>query len=200
MESGEVYTQGQIRYVDTNGDGVISELDRVIIGDPNPDFTFGLHTSLRYRNLNMKMTFTGVAGNEIYNVNKIFDTYVNGITRNLSRRAVADAWSETNTDTWYPSITGMTARDIQWISDRYVEDGSYLRLSDLTISYNVPLKRAKLVKGLTVSITGSNLAVWTRYSGWDPDVNSFATARLTGADMGSYPTARSFRMDVKLNF
>lgn len=200
MESGEVYTQGQIRYVDTNGDGVISEKDRVIIGDPNPDFTFGFHTSLRYRNLNMKMTFTGVAGNEIYNVNKIFDTYVNGITRNLSRRTVTDAWSETNTGTWYTSITGMTARDIQWISDRYVEDGSYLRLSDLTISYNVPLKKAKLVKGLTVSLSGANLFVWTRYSGWDPDVNSFANAKLTGADLGSYPTARSFRMDMKLNF
>lgn len=192
---------GSINYVDVNGDGYITELDRVIIGDPNPDFTYGFSTSFRYKNLSLSANFVGSHGNDIYNINLMMDTNTTGVGQNLLSNTVKQAWSEQNTNTWYPVIGGLNAADVKWASDRYVEDGSYLRLSNVTLAYDIPIKKKKsLIRNINLSASGGNLFIWTKYSGWDPDVNSYGSVKKKGADMGSYPGARSFKFDIKLTF
>lgn len=200
MSDGQSYGPGQIKYIDTNGDGIISDMDRVIIGDPNPDFTYGFNTQIKYKRVSLKLTFNGSYGSDIYNINKMFSTNVTVVNNNLFRDVVRDAWSPSNQDTWYTSLDGLNATDIRWVVDRYVEDGSYLRLSGVSFNYRVPLKSHVTVKSLQLGVSGNNLIVWTRYSGWDPDVNSFGSVLLKGADMGSYPSAMTIRFDLKIGF
>jgi len=192
---------GAVDYIDVDGDGYITEKDRVIIGDPNPDFTYGFNTSLSWKNLTLTATFVGSYGNDIYNVNKMMDSNTSGVNQNLLAATVSQAWTPENTNTWYPAIGALNGTDVKWASDRYVEDGSYLRLQNLTLGYDIPFKNKKaVIRNINVSVTGSNLIVWTNYSGWDPDVNSYGSIKKRGADMGSYPGARTFKFDLKFTF
>jgi len=192
---------GAINYIDVNGDGIISEDDRVIIGDPNPDFTYGFNTSFRFRRLTLSANFIGSYGNDIYNVNKMMDTNTSYVISNLNRNVVTQQWTPENTETWYPALGALNGTDVKWASDRYVEDGSYLRLSNVSLSYDVPITRKDFfIKGLSLTASGGNLWIWTKYSSWDPDVNSYGSIKRRGADMGSYPGARSFKFDLKLTF
>ena len=201
-ESSTAYRgPGSINYIDVNKDGYITELDRIIIGDPNPKFTYGFNTSLRYRSLVLSANFIGSYGNDLYNVNKMMDTNTTQTYSNVTRETFTEQWTTENTDTWYPCLGGLNGDDVKWASDRYVEDGSYLRLSDLSLSYDIPIKKKKsFIRGINITATGSNLWIWTNYSGWDPDVNSYGGIRRKGADMGSYPGARSFKFDLKFTF
>ena len=192
---------GAVDYVDVNGDGIIDEEDRVIIGDPNPDFTYGFNTSLRYRRFTLSANFIGSYGNDIYNVNKMMDTNTSTVIQNLNRNVVTQQWTPENPDTWYPALGALNGSDVKWASDRYVEDGSYLRLNNVSLSYDVPINRKDFfIRGVNLTVSGGNLWVWTKYSSWDPDVNSYGSIKRRGADMGSYPGARSFKFDVKLTF
>lgn len=201
-ESSTAYRgPGAVNYIDVNKDGYITELDRTIIGDPNPDFTYGFNTSLRWKNLSLTATFIGSYGNDIYNVNKMMDTNTTQAFSNVTRDTFGKQWTAENTDTWYPALGALNGDDVKWASDRYVEDGSYLRLSNLAISYDLPIKKKDFfIKGMNITASGGNLWVWTNYSSWDPDVNSYGGIRRKGADMGSYPGARSFKFDVKFTF
>lgn len=192
---------GSVDYIDVDGDGYITEKDRVIIGDPNPDFTYGFNTSLTWKGLTLSANFVGSYGNDIYNVNRMMDTNTSGVNQNLLSASVSKAWTLDNQNTWYPAIGGLSGTDVKWASDRYVEDGSYLRLQNITLSYSIPiLNKKSFVKNITISATGSDLYVWTNYTGWDPDVNSYGSIKKRGADMGSYPGARTYRFDLKLTF
>ena len=145
--------------------------------------------------------FIGSYGNDLYNVNKMMDTNTTQTYSNVTRETFSEQWTPENTGTWYPCLGGLNGDDVKWASDRYVEDGSYLRLSNLSISYDIPIKKKNFfLRGINLTATGGNLWVWTRYSGWDPDVNSYGGIRRKGADMGSYPGARSFKFDVVFTF
>lgn len=192
---------GSINYIDVNGDGYITEMDRTLIGNPNPDFTYGFNTSFRYKRLTFTATFVGSHGNDIYNVNKMLDTNTSGVYQNLTKDTMARQWTPDNTNTWYPALGALNGADVKWASDRYVEDGSYLRLSNLSLSYDIPFrKKDSVIKGISISASAGNLWFWTKYSGWDPDVNSYGTIKKRGADMGSYPGARTFKTDLKFTF
>lgn len=196
----EVRGEGSINYIDTNGDGVISALDRCIIGDPNPDFTYGFSTSFRWDRLRFTADFTGSYGNDIYNLNNMNDSNVTNHTYNKLRGAVYDAWSKENPNAAFPAIDALSTSDLNWASDRFVEDGSYLRLANVAISYAIPLPRKSLLRTLTLGVSAKNLYVWTKYSGWDPDVNSFGSVMRKSVDVGSYPGARTYMFDVKFAF
>ena len=192
---------GAIDYIDVNKDGYITEEDRTIIGDPNPLFTYGFNTSLRWKSLSLTATFVGVYGNDLYNVNKMMDTNTSYVMTNVTRATVNDQWTPENPNTWYPALGALNGTDVKWSSDRYVEDGSYLRLSNLSLSYDIPIKKKNFfIRGVNLTASGSNLWIWTKYSSWDPDVNSYGGIRRKGADMGSYPGARGFKLDVKFTF
>ena len=197
-QGGKVREPGSVQYVDLDGNGYLDDYDRTIIGNPNPDFTFGFNTDLTYRRWTLSASFVGSWGNDIYNVNEVMNTDVANLGVNVSKDAYHKAWTAENMSQKYPAIGKYEGFDLKIISDRFVEDGSYLRLANLTLSYDFAFKKSKFVRGLNLGVTGSNLWIWTAYSGFDPDVNSYGSAWRKGADMGSYPGARSVTFNVRL--
>lgn len=196
---------GAIKYRDLNKDGVIDVEDRAVIGDPNPLFTYGFSTAFRWKGLNVSLNFNGSFGNDIININNVpltntFTNNRNTLGHNILRARWNDAWTPENQDAKYPAMLASTAYDMKFISDRWVEDGSYLRLSSASVSYDFKLK-SKVLRGLNLGFTVGNAFVLTKYTGWDPDVNSFGTdIKRMGCDVGSYPAARSYSLDLKFTF
>lgn len=196
--NGTKLQPGDILYVDQNGDGVIDGKDRVVIGNPNPDFTFALNASARYSNFTLSMVFNGVVGNDIINANLIDETDVKNANNNVRKDAYFKAWTAENCSNAYPRL-GYQPMGV--LNDRYVENGSYLRLAQLSLDYRLNFKKSKLIKGLTLNFTASNVFTITNYSGYDPDVNTFVnSADLMGVDLTSYPSARNFTFGVIANF
>jgi hypothetical protein len=194
---------GSIDYVDVSGDGVIDIDDRCIIGNPNPDFTYGFTTSFRYKRWNLKAAFNGSYGNDIYNVmNMILSNTYREPTNNLLTAATLRAWTPDNPTSPWPAIGALSQDfDLAYASDRFVEDGSYLRFANLNLSYDVPFKNRKsIIKGLNLGLSARNLYVWTKYSGFDPDVNSFGSIKRLGCDAGAYPESHTYMFDIKFTF
>lgn len=193
--------EGSVNFVDTNKDGVINSEDRVVIGDPNPDFIYGFNTSLTIKQFSLSAAFTGSYGNDVYNQQNAVLTNTLTRSENRLRAAVFDAWSLEKQDSKYPSLEAYKASDVSWCSDRFVEDGSYLRLSNLSLSYNLRIKNRKsALRNIVIGVSGKNLYCWTKYSGYDPDVNIYGNVKKYGVDMGSYPAARTYMFDLKLSF
>ena len=202
FSSGADKGPGSIKYVDLNGNGYIDDDDRTIIGDPNPDFTFGFSTSLTWKNLTLSMAFNGSYGNDICNsnLNQLLDTQYSGLY-NITRAAYYEAWTPEHPERKMPGL-GMyvSNSDSQWFSSINVEDGSYLRLSKVALSYKIPFKKA-FVRNINVGLSANNVYIWTKYSGWDPDVNSFGSnMKRIGIDNGSYPSSRVFCLDLRFSF
>ena len=192
---------GSINFVDTNGDKVISAEDKVVVGNPNPDFTYGFSTSFRFKGFRLSASFVGSYGNDIYNQQLANLCDMSTTTANRLRAPVFDCWSPQNTGSMWPSIAAYRSNDHILCSDRYVEDGSYLRLSNASLSYTFSLRDKKiLLRHLTLSVSCKNLFCLTKYSGYDPDVNIYGKVLKYGIDMGGYPAGRTFMFDVKLNF
>lgn len=189
---------GDVLYVDQNNDGVIDDKDRVILGNPNPDFTFAFNASVRYKRFTLGMVFNGVVGNEIINANLIDETDVKNANNNVRADAFYNAWRADNPSNEYPRL-GYQPSGV--LSDRIIENGSYLRLAQLSLDYRLDFKKSKYIKGLTLNFTASNLFTVSSYSGYDPDVNTFSNdADRMGVDLTSYPTARNFTFGVIANF
>ncbi len=174
--------------------------DRVVIGNPHPKFTYGFSTSFSYKNLSLSATFNGVYGNDIVNANALID---NDITRtgNVRREAFYDRWTPENPNGRFPAFDAYSTNEKKLFTDRIVEDGSYLRFANLTLSYTVPLKKKSFIQGLSVYGSVNNVCVWTKYSGWDPEVSSYGSDMFRmGVDSGSYPSARTYSLGVNLTF
>ena len=201
-EGGAGREPGYIEYCDLNGNGYIDIDDRTIIGDPNPDFTYGFGTGFIWKRLSLNVNFIGSYGNDILNVNKSVETYTATTSSNVLHDAYFKAWTPQHPDAEFPALGRITNDDTKKVSSWYIEDGSYLRLASLSLNYNVPVKKnSKFVKGLSLGVSGNNLHVWTKYSGWDPDVNSYGSnVRKMGCDSGSYPNNRTYSFDVKFTF
>lgn len=192
---------GHFMYEDVDGNGYIDSNDRTIIGDPNPDFTFGFNTSLRYRRLTLSLSFNGSYGNDVFNLNNDSEYDVGKYTYNIRRKAYYNAWTKDNQDTVYPALGAISGGDRTHYRSTCVEDASYIRLSNVSLSYNIPLKKNKAIRGINIGLSGRNLLIFTKYSGWDPDVNSFGSNMMRmGIDLNSYPQARSFGVDLKFTF
>lgn len=195
---GKEILPGDIRYIDQNGDRVVDDTDRVIIGNPNPDFAFALNTNLSYKNWTLDMAFTGVVGNDIINANLIDENDVKNSNHNVRKDAYYQVWTPENKGNIYPRL-GYEPKCA--LSDRLVENGSYIKLSHVSLSYLLKFRKTKAIQSLTLTATASNLFTISSYSGYDPDVNTFAndTDRM-GVDMTSYPSARNFTVGVIANF
>ncbi len=195
---------GDVKYLDLDGNGCIDDNDRTIIGNPNPDFIFGFNTSFKWKGLNLSMDFNGSFGNQIYNINNYsdFNTHISTLSstlvKNVRKEAYFDAWSPLNTSAKHPRLD----YDDEFFSDRFVEDGSYLRLSRLSLSYlwNIR-KKGFFLRSINFGASFGNVFVISKYGGWDPEVNSFGkdVSRM-GVDSGSYPSARSYSFDLKFTF
>ena len=191
---------GDVKYVDRNGDGVVDDNDRDIIGNPNPDFTYGFQTKVSWKSLSLSASFNGVQGRDILNVGNRYNNTPGTKSNNVTRKAFQNMWTDENPSNLYPKSTFVVQN---MVMDRYVEDGSYLRCSDITLSYVLPAKWTNKIgiKNTSVYASVKNAFVITDYSGYDPEVNSFAFDGLRpGVDMNSYPTPRSFVFGLNLTF
>ena len=185
---------GDIRFVDTNGDGTINSADRQIIGNPYPDLTFGLNFDAQYKNFDFNLFINGVAGNDIYNTN-IYD--LQGMTRLFNSGVeVLDRWTPTNASNSIPRYAG-APQNVN-ASDRFVEDGSYMRLKNLSVGYTFDENAIDFVKRLRVYMSGQNLITITNYSGLDPEVVS--RAGELGFDRGDYPQPVSVLIGLDVSF
>ncbi len=192
---------GDLIYRDFNENGIFDPGDRTIIGDANPDFTYGITNNLSWKNFDLNVFFQGSQGNDIFNATRVdlegmFDS------KNQST-AVLRRWTPDNRDTDIPRAIGGGKVDNVRNSTRFVEDGSYLRLKAITLAYNInpkSLQRLKVQK-LSVYVTGQNLLTFTNYSGFDPEVNAFGrSATELGIDYGTYPQARTLTAGVNVEF
>jgi TonB-linked SusC/RagA family outer membrane protein len=201
LVDGEVRGEGAVNFIDTNKDGVITVEDKVVVGNPNPDFTYGFNTKFDYKNFSLSAQFIGSYGNDVYNQQKAVLSDLSTKTENRLRAAVFDAWTPQNPDASFPSVSAYRIGDMSSCSDRFVEDGSYLRLANLSLSYNFKIKSKKsILRNINVGVSGKNLYCWTNYSGYDPDVNIYGSVLRYGVDVGAYPAARTYMFDLKLTF
>ncbi|PCJ96279.1 MAG: SusC/RagA family TonB-linked outer membrane protein [Flavobacteriaceae bacterium] len=190
---------GDIRFKDTNEDGVIDADDRTIIGNPFPDFTFGLSTNAKYKNFDFSMFWSGMTGNEIYNTN-IYD--LEGMTRLFnSGTAVLNRWTGEGTSNTVPRAFGAPSNVN--VSDRFVEDGSFARLKNLSIGYKIPLS-SDVVSKLRIYISGQNLITISDYSGLDAEIGFFNPNNQNngsmGIDRGNYPTPKTYTVGLQMSF
>ena len=203
LAEGEVCNPGQVKYVDLNGNGYIDEYDRTIIGDSNPDFTYGFSSNLSFKGLTFSIQFQGEQGKDILYAsrNMLLDSN-NPKRMNFLREAYYDAWSETNPTNDHIALFGANTNQHRYLTtDRYVEDASYLRLSNISLNYSFKMPKNAVVKGLSVGVAGQNVYVWTKYSGWDPNVSTYLNnMKKVGVDSGAYPSARTICFDLKFNF
>lgn len=188
-------------YKDYNGDGLFNQNDRVIIGDPNPDFNYGLNSNMSYKNFELTMFWQGTYGNDIANVSAIGNTLDYGYGLNMLKEVYYDHWTPENTNAKYPKITSKLNMNF---SERLVEDGSYLRLRNIQLAYNIPTEKlgVKWFKNISVYASAQNLFTLTKYSWWDPEVNSLGGSNsvVQGIDSYTYPGAKSITFGIKAGF
>lgn len=193
---------GDILYLDQNGDGNIDDKDLTVIGNPNPDFTFGFGMDYSYKNFSINVFFNGVFGNDIANGNLLRENYASGTTtENVREGAFYDAWSVDNPDATRPRVN-YDLIDEMGFMDRIVEDGSYIRLSNVSLRYNIPnILNNKIFESVEIIASGSNLWLWSHYSGYDPEVNSFSFDPLRkGIDWMSFPNQRYLTLGLNVAF
>ena len=189
---------GEIKYRDLDGDGSITTADRTVIGDTNPDFTYGITNTFNYKNFSLSFLIQGSQGNDIFN-GTLWDIKM-GNVGNITQDAYNTRWTEANRENakWPKATAGYTRTFL--LSDRYIEDGSYVKLKNLNLSYKLP-NPFKFVEQIMFTFSASNLLTITKYSGYDPDVNAFGSdSSRRGVDVYSYPAARSFTLGVSCIF
>ena len=179
---------------DINNDGVISNLDQVISGDPNPDFIFGFTSNFAYKNFDLNFFVSGSIGNDLYNVSRY--TFENPVGQRNVLKGLENRWSPTNPSEEYAS--GFQGGRLP-ISDRFLEDGSFVRLKNITLGYS--LLDLKGISKLRFYVSTNNLLTITDYSGFDPEVNTFGGSNVAiGVDNLVYPIARSFIGGIQITF
>ena len=183
---------GDIRFIDRDNNRIINELDKTIIGDPNPGFFGGFFTAMSYHGFDLSLSFNYSVGNEIYNytkqVSQSMDSYANQHTEIFDRGSSPDIPRAAYGD---PSGNAV-------FSDRWVEDGSYLRLKQLSISYHVA-RISKIYRDMIIYLKANNLLTITKYSGYDPEFFYFNDPFFMGIDYGKIPHCPSFMIGVKLD-
>lgn len=190
---------GDIIYQDTNRDGVISAADYVIIGNPNPAFTWGLNSTITYKKFGLSFGLVGVQGKDVFNANLNSEDQMTGGSWNIRKEVWYNRWTGEGTSNYFPIASSSTVYNV--ISDRLVEDASYVRLSNITLSYVLNLKKIVPINEVKFFITANNLLTLTKYRGYDPEVDSYSTTSMRiGIDNNSYPASKSIIVGTTINF
>ncbi|CAN5217316.1 TonB-dependent receptor [soil metagenome] len=190
---------GDRKYLDLNGDKKIDDNDRTIIGRAQPKFLGGISNTFSYKGVELTAFFQGVYGNNILNANRYELEYLNATTN--QDRDVLNRWTPTNTNTDMPRAS--TTRPANRVSTRQIEDGSYLRLKNIQLAYNLPASvlNSLKIQSVRVYVTAQNYLTWTSYSGYDPEVNRFGQdSRSQGFDYASYPSAKTILFGLNVGF
>ncbi len=184
---------GDIKFKDLTKDGVVNDYDRAYLGNPTPDWTFAMGNRLVYKNVDLEVFLQGVAGNEIYNANRVTLEGMYTIRNQTAR--VTERWTGEGTSNEMPRAIYSDPNKNTRNSDRFIEDGSYLRLKQVTVGYTLPasvIERAGL-GSLRLYFSGQNLLTWTKYTGFDPEV-------IGGVDNSNYPITRNLSLGIDLRF
>jgi len=185
---------GDIKFMDLDNDGVITDEDRTFIGNPNPDFIFAMNNNFTLGNFDLALFLQGVAGNEIFNANRIWAEGM-AVAQNQTT-ATLDRWTGEGSSNEMPRAVFNDPNKNTRPSDRYIENGSYLRVKNLTLGYNFSstvLERLSLSK-LRVYASAQNLYTLTKYTGMDPEVP------VNGIDLNVYPVTRTYTLGLNLSF
>ncbi len=190
--------EGYVKFQDLNGDGAITSADKTFLGNSNPGVVFGFNSSMSFKNFQFTFFLQGTQGNKIFNVNAASNLdYGRGLGG--LREIFTDHWTPSNTNAKYPlpSLFGPLEA-----SDRFIEDGSYLRLKNIELAYSLPVGKLGMsgFRQLQVYVSGQNLLTATSYSWWDPEVNSFGAGLNRGIDHYSYPNNKSFTVGIHAGF
>ena len=194
---------GDVKFEDIDGNKTIDANDRTVIGNNIPDFTWGITNQLRYRNIDLSFLIQGVQGNDILHLGKRFYTQIEGNQGQM--KDVLNRWqSEQNPgDGWTPRANAQTTGQNNAISSRWVEDGSFVRLNNMTLGFTLPQRIMKQtsLESLRVYLSGQNMLTWTKYSGFNPETSFNQDSALApGTDYGMYPLAKSFTLGFNLTF
>lgn len=209
---------GDLKFKDLNGDGIINDADQTIIGDPNPDLTFGFTNTFTYKDWELNIGLTGQVGGDVLNwaryrtegLSSIWDNQaVSVLDRaqavkidpnggdDISNLQLADGHNG------MPRFSNLDSNGNQRMSDRWIEDGSYLRIQNISLSYNLPSKWAKkaFLQNAKFYVNVQNVYTFTKYSGYDPEIGAFnQSSLLQNIDRGRYPTPRTYTVGLNLSF
>lgn len=213
---------GDLRFADLNNDGVVNNQDETFIGDPNPDFTYGIGNTFSYKGFDLTVFFTGSYGNDVINYNRISIEDVRGngnmlkdvqnyaqigyINPDLKGDALEDyhnLYVINAAQTVLPRVSASSTNNNNRMSDRFIEDGSYIRLQNISLSYTLPKKWISPLKLQNVKayVNLQNVYTWTKYSGFDPEVGAmYGDALMTGLDYGRYPSPRIYTFGLNVSF
>ena len=196
----ETIQPGDIKYADQNGDGVVNDQDMVIIGRATPIHTGGFNNNFTYKGLSLNIFFQWSYGNDIMNANRIiFEGNYNG--KNINQfRSYVDHWTPENPTSRNFRPGGQGPRGVY--SSRTIEDGSFLRLKTVQLSYTLPEKWVRRIHlhNVQIFVSGQNLWTWTRYSGLDPEVSTRNSALTPGYDYSAYARNRTYMAGLKIAF
>jgi hypothetical protein len=191
--------EGFLKYADIDGDGEITPDDRTFIGDPNPDFTYGLNLNLSYKNFDLTAFFYGSQGNDIFNWNKWWIDFWPSFQGQKSQDLLYNSWTPDRTGATTPKASNKSNFSTNTVaSSYYLENGSFVRLKNLQLGYNIPesiLSKAKITS-LRVYVQAVNLFTITDYSGLDPELGG--DDRNFGVDYGNYPNVKQYLFGINL--
>ncbi|PWV48170.1 TonB-dependent receptor [Chitinophaga sp. S165] len=192
---------GRFRYQDTNGDGIITEADRTFLGNPNPDFSYGLNLELDYKNFDFTVFFYGVQGNNIWNQVRWWTDFYPSFAGAKSKTALYDSWRPDNLNAKAPIQENEGSFSTNTVPNSFlVENGSYLRAKNMMLGYTLPkpiLQRIGIEK-FRIYVQAANLFTITKYTGIDPEITGGTTN--FGLDEGAYPNQRQFLVGVNVGF
>jgi hypothetical protein len=189
------FKAGDVHFADLNNDGMITEADRTIIGDPNPDIYGNIFTTFAYKRLKLDLRFNYSLGNDVYNYMR---SQLEGGSRFMNQTtAMLRRWQVEGQVTDVPQITFQDPMGNSRFSDRWIEDGSYLRLKSITLSYDLPMNNEYL-QGLQFWIQANNVFTWTKYLGSDPEFSMTSSVLGQGIDVGQLSQSRSIVAGIKI--
>ena len=190
---------GDIKFRDLNGDGVVNDEDRTFIGNPNPNFTYGLNNTLGYKGFDLNIFIQGSQGNDVYNLNRYY--LEGGLAAATNAGVIAlDRWTGEGTSNYVPRAVFKDPNQNNRASSHYIENGSYLRIKLLTLGYTLPKELTSALRGqrIRIYVSSQNLATITNYTGFDPELGN--NGNSIGVDRGIYPQARVFTAGVNVGF
>jgi hypothetical protein len=189
---------GYPKYQNVNGDNMISTADQMVLGDPFPDFTYGINNTLTYKNLEFSFFFQGQQGAELLNSNAIESMFPANATRNRFTNQIEDRWTVNNPGAKWPSGINTSSYGGSKVNNLVVEDASYFRLKSLRLDYHLPVKFWG-IQSANIYVLGQNLFTITNYTGYDPEANAFGQNNVK-IDYSSYPLTRTWTLGLNVQF